>query len=942
MIIIGLRLFWLTSIEHEQWVDAANNNMEKTIRTDAPRGEIYDRNGVLLAGNHSGYAVDFSRNMMSNKQANDSAALLLDIFKRHGEKLIDEFPIKVNKKGEYYYSFDREIEKWLKTNKMKAGTSARKAFNKLREHYEISPELSDVEAQQKMLEIGVSPPISVKKMMFTEYINKQTFLEQFKIEMKNDGPPAEDAFREIIKFYELDKQFPDLSDKEYRKILILRSALTSQGYWRWMPVKVASGVSEECVLEIKERSHDLGGVEIVSESVRYYPQKERASHVVGYLGKIADEGYASDNEYKLSDLIGLSGIEKSQEDILRGRDGMKNVLVNSSGEVIRNLGDEKTAQKGKDIMLTIDVRLQKIAEESLKKALSGIRVKGSFDSSFGRYAFSDASPNAQVGAAVLVDIKTGEPLAIASEPGFDPNVFAEGISSEDWNALQGDNPRDPLAPRPLYNVAARTAVQPGSTFKPMTGMVAQQMGLDPYRYLYDVHAVEIGDREYTCMGHHGSVNLFSALQVSCNVFFYDAATGRDWSHRIGNSAADLGYAKKINPDVITKYAKQFGLGVETGAEIDETITDPPTAELKMKNMQSLLRQKLFGEAEYIFTEKILNDYNKLEDNINNIVSWAEENPPIEELKNRLMKLGVKKSEAFSTAQTIKYSYFNFASWTTGDEFNIAIGQGENAYTPLQMARYIATMGNGGKLNSFSLIKAVEGEGEVERPKAKKSKIKSEYISNVLVGMRRVVTGGTLSRGMSGLPFTVAGKTGTAQRSGRINPPDEVEYIKSHLSQINPNLSWKKVKKEMKRIMKKYPKIYSNEDIAVRKAVLNLSGRKFNSERLDYWKPKYNDFAWVMALAPAEKPEVAAVCLIVQGGPSSNAVPVARELLGQYFKIKAGDKKKKDKIDYNTFFNLDKKERLMGKKDSDKNTIGAILSDGALYYDEIELDDGNGG
>jgi penicillin-binding protein 2 len=211
-----------------------------------------------------------------------------------------------------------------------------------------------------------------------------------------------------------------------------------------------------------------------------------------------------------------------------------------------------------------------------------------------------------------------------------------------------------------------------------------------------------------------------------------------------------------------------------------------------------------------------------------------------------------------------------------------------------------------------------------RPKAQKSSVKPQYISNVLEGMKRVATGGTLSRGMAGLGFSVAGKTGTAQRSGRINPPDEVEYIQEHLQQINASLTWKKVEKEMRRLMRAYPRIYTNENIAVRKAVVNLSGRNFNPERIDYYKPTYADFAWVMALAPANDPEVAVVCLIVQGGPSSNASPVARELLGQYFKIKKKDEKKKEKIDYSTFFALDKRDLI-----KDKPTTGGAVTGGAV-------------
>jgi hypothetical protein len=130
---------------------------------------------------------------------------------------------------------------------------------------------------------------------------------------------------------------------------------------------------------------------------------------------------------------------------------------------------------------------------------------------------------------------------------------------------------------------------------------------------------------------------------------------------------------------------------------------------------------------------------------------------------------------------------------------------------------------------------------------------------------------------------------------------------------------------MKRLMKKYPRIYSNENIAVRKAVVNLSGRNFNANRIDAYKSTYADFSWVMAMAPMDDPEIAVVCLIVQGGPSTNASPVVRELIGQYFKLKAKDAKNKDPIDYDTFFTRDKLDSIMEQQEEDDTTSESGIS-----------------
>jgi penicillin-binding protein 2 len=675
-----------------------------------------------------------------------------------------------------------------------------------------------------------------------------------------------------------------------------------------MPTKIATDLKTETVIELEEKKHDIEGMEVVTESVRYYPEGSTASHVIGYLGKISQDKLDEyeDKGYKAADLVGLSGIESSQEDILRGVDGMRRLQVNAEGEAIRELDEATEARKGDDIALTIDMRLQKVADESLTKALKGIRAGGIFTSEFGKYTFEERSPNAEVGAAVAINVKTGETLTIASKPDFDPNDFAEGISQVNWDKLQGDNPRDPLAPRPLYNVAALTAVQPGSTFKPMTGIVAQESGLDPYRSLFDAQTVEIGDHTYKCMGSHDYVNLFSALEVSCNFYFYDAATGRDWA----NDGKDLGYSKNISIDKISDYANKFGLGVKTGAEIAETVSPAPTAESKLENTKTMLRIRLMNEAETIFGAKMAKDYDKLSETVDKIVGWMKENPSVAAIRNRLIELGVKKSKATDVAEECKYTYFNYAQWTTGDEFNIAIGQGENAFTPMQMARYLSAMGSGGELKSMSLIKAVEGKGEIARPDPVSTGVKTAYVENVVEGMRRVVSDGSLSDGMTGLDVSVAGKTGTAQRSGYINPPDEVKYVREHLSGINSALKWKDVNKEMNRLMSEYPRLYTSKNTAVRKAVMNLSGDGFNEANIDAFKDQNADCAWVKAMAPADDPEIAVVCLIVQGGPSSNASPVVREIIGQYFKIKKQDEQNHLNTNFDTFFTDDKAERII--------------------------------
>ena len=158
----------------------------------------------------------------------------------------------------------------------------------------------------------------------------------------------------------------------------------------------------------------------------------------------------------------------------------------------------------------------------------------------------------------------------------------------------------------------------------------------------------------------------------------------------------------------------------------------------------------------------------------------------------------------------KYSYFNQAKWTYGDEFNIAIGQGDNAYTPLQMASYVATLGNGSK-NIRSPSSRASRARDSAKEKATQIDVSESDLEHVLEGMRLVAKRGTLAGTFGSFPIAVAGKTGTAQRDGYINPKDEVAYVKSHLGSIAPGISWSQVEKTMAKMMKEDPEKYSTEN-----------------------------------------------------------------------------------------------------------------------------------
>ena len=788
-------------------------------------------------------------------------------------------------------------KKWLKSLGLSESAQPADAFNKLLKKYDIDPELKSHEALKKIQEeYGVYPPISVRgKMRFTYDIRKEEFLSKYGILKKDkDGNniilSAKEAFIALREKYSIDT---NLSDKAVRKIFCIREEIKNTGFNKYRSSTIAWDVSDETVAYVEEMSNVLKGAEVSSDTVRYYPNGRLLSHVLGYMGSISDsqyDEYVKEKGYSSDDLIGKDGIEASMESVLRGKDGEKTILVNSYGDYMETIG-ESDPVAGSDIYLTIDSDLQKVAEDSLEKAIKATQSGTTFTSKYGNMRLSRYS-KCSSGAAVAIEVDTGDVLAVASYPDYNPNIFAEGISTEDWASVQSENPRDPLAPTPLYNVALRSAVQPGSTFKPITAVAALECGLDPNRRIYDKGYIKIGDQTFGCSiwnhgrGSHGSETLALGIQNSCNYYFYCLASGKDWQ-----TGASLGYDRKISIEKIMEVASEFGLGDKTGIELYETTTPIASAERKMAGMKASLWNNLYTNSQKYWPKSTIKDDEKLRKEIDTITGWIKDNPSRQEIIDRIeAKTTVKKSKVNTLTDVCKYSYFNQAQWGIGDVFNISIGQGDNAYTPLQMANYIATLGNEGKRNRVSIIRGIQGQGETEKEEPYQADVSESELNAVLEGMKLVTKRGTLASCFARFPVNVAGKTGTAERDGYINPKDEVAYVKDNLGRIAPGISWEEVQKEMKKLMKNDSEKYPTQNDAVDAALIAASGKKITQSKINQYKDTYDNFAWTVSMAPADNPKIAVVVMLVQGGISMNAGPVAREIIGEYLKIGGTDTK----------------------------------------------------
>ena len=271
----------------------------------------------------------------------------------------------------------------------------------------------------------VNPSISINEWEYSPLRNKKNWINNnVELDEETDDYSAKKVFemlRESLKIPE------EINDYDMRNMMVIRERYNIKSYLSYHPVDICYSISQKTVAMISERHHELNGINIEIEPLRYYPQYESASHIIGYLGKIAQDyelhEYVVEKGYSTDDIIGKTGLEEKFEDYLRGEKGKKTVEVNNVGRTIRSVSSEAPVP-GDDLYLTLDLRLQKKAEESLKKGLEKIREGGVFESEWGDFQFRDKYENAYSGALVALDVKTNEVLALANYPAYDLNLFS--------------------------------------------------------------------------------------------------------------------------------------------------------------------------------------------------------------------------------------------------------------------------------------------------------------------------------------------------------------------------------------------------------------------------------------------------------------------------------------------------------------------------------------
>ncbi|MEN6314067.1 MAG: penicillin-binding protein 2 [Clostridiaceae bacterium] len=667
-LIIVFRLFNLQVVEGEKYNADSRNSVLKESVIEASRGKILDRNGVPIAINRQGFAIQIVKTDIDTSELN---AMLLKL-----TGILDKNKV----------SYADSLSKYLTFNPI---TFSEK-------------ELDDIKKWQK----------NENRLNMKEEDVKSKPEELFQY-LRNEK-------------FKIDSSY---SDEEAYKIMLLRYEILLDN-WNFTiggSISLAKDVGMDTISEIEERHHEFPGIITSIVPVREYVGAYDEAHVLGYIGAITQSQYDNlkDEGYGNNDLIGKAGVEKTAEKYLRGRDGKRSIEVDTSGRLTRQR-ETIAAVPGSDVVLTIDTNLQKVAMESLARNIELIRNKKGDKANLG---------DANAGSLVALNVNTGEVLAMASYPSYDPQIFLAG--SEDKAAQQAIIDLNSDINKPQINRTIQEIYEPGSTFKPLTAIAALEKGVitpQNSRY-YDSGHTNIGGRDFYCLEYpvsgHGWMDLKKALETSCNIYFYE-----------------LGFKTTI--DTLDAWAEHFGLGKETGIDLPGE---------KAGLMSSIQLKK------------------ELRDDI----------------------------------------------WRPADTAQVSIGQFDSNFTPLQLASYISTIANGGKrYKPYVMKKVVKYDGSLvneTQPSYTKVPVKQSTIDAVKEGMIAVAQGtdGTAYKSFIGLPFQVAGKTGTAQRS-KLNSPT----------------------------------------------------------------------ALFVCYAPADNPQIAIAVVIERGAWGSDAAPVARDIIDEYFGLKKGN------------------------------------------------------
>ena len=486
------------------------------------------------------------------------------------------------------------------------------------------------------------------------------------------------------------------------------------GCWtgsRFQPIPITKEADPEIALRIVERSDQYPGISATPVSIRNYPTNAgvNGAHLLGYVGPLTDADLSGANgrSYFRSESIGKAGLEIQYDEYLRGTPGIKTVIVDRK-EAVTSTSQNSKPIGGNHLVTSIDARVQASAESALADAVRRARASG--------YR-SDG------GAAVVMDIKNGQILALASYPTYDPNAFERGLTVAEAENLYSEAAGVPALSRALQGLFA-----PASTFKSVSVVAAANAGYD-LNATYDCPSqVEVGTRAFQNFESkaQGRISLKKAIAISCDTIWYRIAFDewlRDGGLKPKSSANDYFYTA----------AKGFQIGKKTGIDL------PSESSGRLADRE----------------------WRK---------SWYQQN------KDFYCNYKERAPKSQQTAFLVQLAYENCLDGDkirAGDAVNFSIGQGDTVITPLKLAQMYAAIGNGGTIWKPTVAKAiVKTDGTVIKEfspeKLGTIPASKETMKFLKSALREVVVSGTGAGVFSGFPIPISGKTGTAQVFGK-NP-----------------------------------------------------------------------------------------------------------------------------------------------------------------------------
>lgn len=851
--ILFVRLSYLQIVKAEEYQEKVARSSNTEIPQVSPRGEILDAKGNILATSLMSFTLVYIETEETKKTFFETADKVFSILDKNGEKQADDLALKINP---YRFEFDTQDESTKKWAELR--------FKK------------DRGMDEKVVD-GEKVKISDEELL---------------------SITPEETFKYLLHFYKIeeDKEKSKFPIELQRRYLLIKDSLWIQHFSNYKPVVVVKNIKKDTSFIFLQRLNEMPGIDVSTEPIRNYPNGNFASSILGYISKIQpwqEDKYKEMGYDVSSDYVGTQGIESVYESRLKGSKGGRIVKINPQGRVVEELGSREP-YPGQNIYLTIDENVQYAAERALDDTMKSLQEKYNKSHPF--------SKNATRGAAVVQNINTGEIIALASRPGYDPNIFTvpglltpelrkqffdpnydefgknyikkSGLSITVDNLFPVSKDKDgkvigrkdlyDIYPKPFFNYAISSLVPPGSTFKPLTALAGLEEGIiTPSTQILDRG---IGIYIYKgfngmCWAYrynhytHGYVNVVKALEVSCNYFFFQVGY---WLQEKGTAGMDT----------LAKYAWKVGLGSPPG--------EKPTTGIELYDEEKFGQVYNFESGKTIFSVIYTQELNELlqkgtdrygnrfkgidilprDDDEDNVQNLKKDFQKYISSQMKITEITAEKSNTFFKEIQIKLkemisasSKLTSSSYTDKEIYNIAYG-----------INISVNDARGEIINPSNLMNASIGQGT------------NQFTPLQLASSLATMLNGGI-RYKSHIVKKITDSEGKVIEETKPEIIDENKFKKSSIDAIKRGMLL----------------VTSGEEGTVNKSIfegfpIQTAGKTGSSTFSDIQGDFGRDaYAVYLGFAPYENPEIVVSIIIFDGGSGGYSAPVARAIFEAYFK-----------------------------------------------------------